>query len=91
MSIKIYDTIKPANNSFAVVDADDISYTDKQLQRNGKLSDFMFVFLSEEEYYELINTGSINGVAYNPNTPYLILAKDDIIALRKEITELTTV
>jgi hypothetical protein len=85
MAIKVYDTIKPANDSFVVAEAHDISYTSPHNNRTGRLTDFMFVYLTEAEYLELRKNGTVNGITYNPNTPFLIISEDDMNELRNEL------
>lgn len=87
MAIKVYDTIKPANKNFAVAEAEDINYTSPHNNRTGRLTDFMVVYLTQEEYRILRQDGSVNGITYSPNTPYFIIADDDMVALRQELTE----
>lgn len=63
MSIGITDKFKPKNNgSFALMDAEDIAY------ENGRLPDFLFKCLTEDEYNALKEAGQLN-----ETTPYLII------------------
>lgn len=63
MAIELISKIKPKNNgSFPIVDAEDIAY------KNGKLPDYMFQCLTEDEYNTLKAEGRLND-----NTPYLIV------------------
>ncbi|MBQ9845792.1 MAG: hypothetical protein IJO54_06895 [Oscillospiraceae bacterium] len=59
MAIGITDKFKPKGvESFALMDAEDIAF------REGRLSEYMPVCLTEEEYNSLEEI--------NPKTPYLI-------------------
>ena len=63
MAIELISKIKPKNNgNFPLVDAEDIAYAD------GRLPDYMFKCLTEEEYTALKASGQLNA-----NTPYLII------------------
>lgn len=63
MAIELISKIKPKNNgNFPLVDAEDIAYED------GRLPDYMFKCLTEEEYNTLKASGQLNA-----NTPYLII------------------
>lgn len=65
MSIGITDKFKPKNGAdFALMDAEDVAY------KTGRLTDFLFKCLTEEEYNALKNAGQLN-----ENTPYLIIEK----------------
>lgn len=63
MAIELISKIKPKNNgNFPLVDAEDIAFED------GRLSDYMFVALTLEEY----NKRKANNTL-KENTPYLII------------------
>ena len=63
MSIGITDKFKPKNNgSFALMDAEDIAY------ENGRLPDYLFKCLTQDEYDDLMKKGELND-----NTPYIII------------------
>lgn len=65
MSLIIYDQMKPANDTFKLVDVKDINY-------NGKsLAERMFVVLTRAQYASLAKAGRIN-----PYTPYLIVEEE---------------
>lgn len=65
MAIGITDKLKPKNNAkFAIIDAQDVEY------KNGRLPDFLFNCLTQEEYDALKTNGQLN-----ENTPYLIIEK----------------
>lgn len=87
MAVKVYDTIKPANDNFAVAEAKDIAYTSPHNNRTGRLTDFMIVYLTQAEYQALRRDGHVNGITYSKNTPYFIIADDDMDALREELLE----
>lgn len=62
MPIPLIDKIKPKNDgNFALVDAEDIEY------KEGRLPEYLPVFLTQEEYDALLAAGEIN-----ENTPYFI-------------------
>lgn len=63
MSIEVTDKFKPINNrNFPIMDAEDIAYKD------GKLPDYLFVCLTQDEYdYRMANN------KLNENTPYIII------------------
>lgn len=63
MAIELISKIKPKNNgTFSLVDAEDIEY------EGGRLPDFLFKCLTEDEYNALKAAGKLN-----ENTPYLII------------------
>ena len=63
MAIELISKIKPKNNGdFALVDAEDIEY------EGGRLPDYLFKPLTEDEYRTLKASGELN-----ENTPYLII------------------
>ena len=65
MAIELISKIKPKNNgTFPLIDAEDIAYG------NGRLPDFLFTCLTQEEYDALKANGQLNA-----NTPYLIIEK----------------
>lgn len=66
MAIELISKIKPKNNgTFPLVDAIDIEYKD------GRITDYMPVYLTEEEYNALKVAGKLN-----PKTPYFIIEAD---------------
>lgn len=63
MAIELISKIKPKNNgNFPLVDAEDIAYD------NGRLPDFLFKCLTEDEYNALKAAGKLS-----EKTPYLII------------------
>jgi len=71
MAIPINSKMKPrgANGvgDFALIDAEDIEF------KEGRLTDFLFTPITQEEYYRLKSEGLLN-----ENTPYLIVEDDAI-------------
>ena len=62
MPVYLIDKIKPKNDGdFAMVDAEDFAYQD------GRLSDYMPVCMTQEEYNALVAAGKAS-----ETTPYLI-------------------
>lgn len=67
MAIEVISKFKPKNNqNFPIIDAEDIAYKD------GRLPDFLFVCLTDEEYQYLRDNNLLS-----PNTPYIIVDKDE--------------
>lgn len=64
MAIPITGTMKPAGK-FPLVEAADVSYG------SGRLSDYMPVCVTQEEYDALVAAGEVKA-----NTPYLIKSDD---------------
>ena len=63
MAIELISKIKPKNNGgFPLVDAEDIEY------EGGRLPDFLFKCLTEDEYNALKAAGQLSDT-----TPYLII------------------
>lgn len=63
MSIKIHDKLVSANDTFYLVDAEDVEY------KGTSIINHLFVVLTETEYYEKLANNEINA-----NTPYLIIS-----------------
>ena len=62
--IEMTGKFKPKNNgSFALMDAEDISY------RDGRVSDYIPCLLTADEYAELEASGAVQ-----KNIPYIIIA-----------------
>lgn len=67
MAIELIAKIKPKNNGgFPLVDAIDIEY------KEGRLTDYMPIALTQEEYNALKDSGKLN-----PKTPYLIIEEGE--------------
>ena len=67
MAIEITGKLKPKGVSgFSLMDAEDIEY------KNGRLPDFLFQCLTEEEYRKLEADGKLS-----ETTPYLIIDERD--------------
>ena len=68
MPIPLIDKIKPKNNgNFALVDAIDVEY------KSGRLTDYLPVFLTQEEYDAMKAAGELNA-----NTPYFIRKEEEL-------------
>lgn len=62
----ISDIVPKDDGDFPVVKAQHVGFKD------GRLPDYMPVFLTQSEYYALRDAGQLN-----MNTPYMIIAGDD--------------
>ena len=63
MPIELIDKIKPKNGqAFTLVDAEDVEF------KGGRLSEYIPVALTQEEYNALAEAGQINA-----KTPYMIV------------------